>query len=124
MIRARLDWNDKAGPQVIAAAWENLVRAVVTYHTLLLTTLNVANPRPYKTSSKPDEPPRKRSGWLQSHTLYELDEGTHSARVGVATNAIYGVFLELGTRLMKARPWLLATLKKHWDRIAAIAGGR
>ena len=124
MMKARLTWNDPAGVQVVALAWDRLKAAVVTYHTLLLATLNVANPRPYTTPSRPGEPPRKRTGWLQSHTLYEFDEETHTGRVGVARNALYGIFLELGTRLMKARPWLLATLKKNFDKIAAIAAGR
>lgn len=124
MIQARLTWNDQAGPQVVALAWDRLKAAVVTYHTLLLAAINVANPRPYKAPSSPGEPPRKRTGWLQAHVLYELDEESHSGRVGVAKNALYGIFLESGTKLMRARPWLLATLKANWDKIAALAAGR
>lgn len=125
MIKATMKWEgQKVADQVVATAWQQLQAAVVYYHTQLLATLNQANPRPYRTSSRPGEPPKKRTGWLQSHTLYEMDESSKSARVGVAQNAIYGVYLELGTKLMQARPWLEATLRKYLDRISAIAGGR
>lgn len=125
MIRARVVWNGPAAETAtLAEAWKRLRAAVITYHSLVLLALNVANPRPYRTPSRPGEPPRKRTGWLQAHVLYELDDGTHAGRVGLAKNAPYGVFLEFGTRVMRARPWLLATLKKNWDRIAAVAAGR
>lgn len=123
-MKATLKWN---GPGVLAEihakSWEGIQRAVAFYHTKLLEALNVSNPRPYTTPSKPGEPPRKRTGWLQRNVAYELDEAKGEARIGVRENAKYGAYLELGTRFMKARPWLVATLKKHWNTIKALAGG-
>ncbi len=55
--------------------------------------------------------------------LYEFDQPTLSARVGVSQAALYGLFLEIGTSRMAARPWLLATLDKFRAQISAIAGG-
>jgi hypothetical protein len=109
MISAKLQWR---GDEALAFFWQACVQ-----------TLNVSNPRPYDTPSKPGEPPRKRTGWLQRNVLYELDEKTLSGRVGITRNARYGLYLELGTRRMAARPWLLATLQKVEKQLNAIAGG-
>lgn len=125
MITSKMKWyGDDVVKQTMSASWENLVKAIVYYHTRLLEAVNVSNPRPHVTPSQPGEPPRKRTGWLQRHIRYELDQASGRGRVGVAVNAIYGLYLELGTRRMRARPWLLATLRKHLDRIRAIAGGK
>lgn len=124
MITTRIIWQGEAAKvQVKAAAWTNLQKCVVTFHTMLLSALNVANPRPYRTPSQPGEPPRKRTGHGQAGVQYELDEATLSGRVGVTKAVVYMLFLELGTRVMDARPWLLATLKRNLDRLSQIAGG-
>lgn len=120
MISGRMDWNDDALGQIKALAFERIARVTVEYHTLVLEELNISNPRPYKTPSRPGEPPRKRTGWLQRHVVYQLDEKALTGRVGPSVNAIYGVFLDLGTRWMAARPWLLATAKKYWSRLQKI----
>lgn len=125
MMKATLKWHgEEARLKVIATGWQYLVRAVVEYHTLLLKTLAVPNPRPYLTPSRPGEPPRKRTGAGQSGVQYELDEATHSARVGVLKNVVYMLYLELGTRRVAARPWLLATLKRNLAKLSDIAAGR
>jgi hypothetical protein len=54
--------------------------------------------------SKPGEPPKKVTGHLQRMIMHELDRSKGKARVG--TNVVYGKFLELGTRIMRRRPWL------------------
>ncbi len=141
MITVRMTWDGKrAVDAVIGAAWEGLVRAVVYYHTELLQALNtsagpvrvkrtrntVAGAKGssytiYTQPSKPGEPPHKRTGWLQGHVQYELDENLHMARAGLDADAIYGLFLELGTRFMHPRPWLLATLEKCFPQLQALA---
>lgn len=73
----------------------------------------------YPYPSQPGEAPRKRTGWLQRHVIMEFaKQGAAGAevmasRTGVGRNALYGLYLELGTRRMKPRPWLVATLMKH-----------
>lgn len=78
----------------------------------------------YRTPSKPGEPPHKRTAALQGGVQYELDKPKLTGRVGVVANVRYGLFLELGTRKMAARPFLLATLRKVWSQLQALAGGR
>lgn len=68
------------------------------------------------TRSLPGEPPRKQLGHLRRSVAYEVDGNV--GRVG--TNLLYGRILELGSRLMKARPWLRRALRECQDRIKAI----
>lgn len=122
MIQAKLNWRGGEEMATIrAASWDGVRRAVVFYFTQLQQALNVSNPRPYKTPSRPGEPPRKRTGFLQRAIAYELDEAKGEARVGVKANAKYAGFLELGTSRMAARPFLLATLEKFLPQIKALA---
>jgi hypothetical protein len=59
-------------------------------------------------------PPLKRTGFGQANIVYEFNDNLNDprVRVGVRKNAIYMIWLELGTRRVQARPWLLATLEK------------
>lgn len=107
---------------VRAESWDRIRRLVIYFWTAVENALNVSNPRPYKTPSKPGEPPRKRTGFLQANVKYELDKQAMAGRVGIAANAKYGVYLEMGTRWMAARPWLLATLTKILPQLQVIAG--
>jgi hypothetical protein len=126
---------DPLGP-VRKAALDRLRRAVARLHAALLEALNVPNTGTrvkgpggrrrtvYPSPSKPGEPPRKRTGWLQRNVVYEIDGRKNTARIGVTAGAKYGAFLELGTRRMRARPWLLATLERVRPELAAILGGK
>lgn len=135
MIKATLKINDgDPTAQVVAASWKGLQRAVVFLWTSIQAALNTsANPQSvkrrgggsrtvYTSPSKPGEPPHKRTGHLQRNVLYEFDEANKSAKVGVTQNAKYGMFLEVGTKRVAARPWLLATLNKVWAQLEALAG--
>jgi hypothetical protein len=123
-------------------AWEALARATVYLHTRCMEALNVSNPREYvlsktqktksgkakrvgvyRSPSKPGEPPRKRTGWLQKNVRYELDRERLKGRVGIGTNAKYGAFLEIGTKRLKARPWLWATAQAHLHQLRSIVRG-
>jgi hypothetical protein len=74
-------------------------------------------PRIYgATRSKPGEPPRKQFGHLRRMVMWEA-QGLWG-RVG--TNYLVGRWLELGTRLMAARPWLRRALKECQAQILAL----
>lgn len=133
MISAKVNWNGaRVLSQVKATAWENLARAVVYYWQQVEDALNVsANPirtkrirgkgsyLKYTNPGKPPGPPHKRTGGLQRWTIYALDKTAGEGRVGTTANARYGLYLELGKL-----SYLMLTLKKVWDRLTAIAGGR
>lgn len=83
----------------------------------------------YDNPSKPGEPPRLRTGFGQSHIRHEYNGNKKdpAVRIGVTKKGLYMFFLEVGTRTIRPRPWLMATLKKHWrqiGRLAAIGGKR
>ena len=61
------------------------------------------------------QPPFKRTGVGQSNVVYEYNDNplAPAVRVGVRKNALYMIFLELGTRRIRARPWLLEMFHKH-----------
>ncbi len=70
--------------------------------------------------SRPGEPPHKQTGRLRGSVAWELvDTGrTWIARVG--TNVRYGRFLELGTRRIRPRPWLVRSLDESRSQIRTI----
>ena len=120
MMKTDAQWNgdgkNGAAAHIKIASWEAIQRVTVYFWQAVQLALNVSNPRPYLTPSKPGEPPRKRTGWLAANVIYELDERKQEGRVGVTTGAIYGIFLEL----MMNRPWLLGTLNKVRGQLEAI----
>lgn len=73
------------------------------------------------THSAPGNPPYKQFGRLRGSIANELVEhgaGTCIGRVG--TNYKVGRYLELGTRKMKARPFLRPGLRKYGPELRAI----
>lgn len=83
--------------------------------------------------SKPGEPPRKITGFLQRNVVWRFatDGGRLVARAGLFTNAIYGFFLEVGFRTRRRtgrgvyrvlpRPWMGRTLREEVPNLKAIA---
>ena len=84
--------------------------------------------RQYPPASSPGEPPARRTGWGQKHIRWTRAIGTkQGARVGIDISevspkyrktAFYMILLELGTRTIAARPWLVATLLARRPEIA------
>jgi len=77
----------------------------------------------YGQPSRPGQPPRVRTGTGRSEIVreYNGNDRNPAVRVGVTRKGIYMFYLELGTRRIKARPWLLATLMKFRRRIGELA---
>ena len=81
----------------------------------------------YDRPSLPGESPKKRTGHGQSQIVWEFngDVSAPAARVGVKENGLYMAYLELGTRRIAKRPWLLRALEQHkamLGRLAATGG--
>lgn len=98
------------------------IRALVKAGKIIRTPSGSRAKRVYGAfPSKPGQPPHKQVGVLRGSVTYEVAysaNGTLIARVG--TNILYGKFLELGTRKMKARPWLKRALNEKRGDIQAI----
>lgn len=131
MIQARATPGDLAD-RLREALLRGLRRATLHLWTQLQHTLNVPNTgvrvrlksgrrvTRYPDPSKPGEPPRKRTGWLQRNVVYRIDEKNLTSLVGINENAPYGLYLELGTTRMEARPWLFSTAQKCLPRMRDI----
>lgn len=101
------------------------------------TQLRIINEKKFKTvsqgsytiyphPSRPGEPPRVRTGFGRKGVVWEYDAAKMAGRVGVTRNALYMFYLEVGTRRIRRRPWLMATLIKHMETIGKLAatGGK
>ena len=69
------------------------------------------------------QPPFLRTGHGRDQIIWESnsDPKDPRTRVGVTKNGIYMIYLELGTRRIRPRPWLLETLKKHAKMLGRLA---
>ncbi len=135
MIEARATTDaTQALADLRAAHVRACARITVALWTEIQTVLNVPNTgvrvrrqhgrgsyTTYPNPSKPGEPPRKRTGWLQRNVVYQFFDGGLRSRVGLTQNAEYGIYLEIGTSRMEARPWLFATAERMAPQLAAIA---
>lgn len=128
-MAVRLKFYDKEFERHMQKATaKGLQRAGVYLHGACQRAVNVSNPRNNKTGeydqpSKPGEPPRARTGYGRSNIVYEYNgiESAPAVRVGVRKNALYMFWLEIGTRRIKPRPWLVATLMRFKAIIGRLA---
>lgn len=130
--------------QLEAATGRNLQRAGAVYMALCKKAVSVPNTGVtrirkrntkagrkgsqytiYPHSSKEGEPPRVRTSFGRSMiTMQYLPlKKDPRVRVGVRTNAKYMIFLELGTKRIAPRPWLVNTFMKNRKLIGAYAAG-
>src|SRR3712207_4912965 len=63
--------------------------------------------------SRPGEPPRAETGTLMKSIFYHVDPDENRAIVG--TTLDYGAWLEVGTKRIKPRPYLLPALTRCFD---------
>lgn len=115
---------------IAAESFAAVMRAAALFHEGVLEALNVPNTGQrkkgrtvYPSPSAPGQPPRKRTGWLQRNVVYQADRAAGTVKVGVTVNARYGAFLEAGTRRVRPRPFLLATLDRMRPQLEAAARG-
>jgi len=134
-VKVRAKIRDKQFKrQLRRATASGIKRATVFLHTKCREATNKPNSGErrgksfvYPNPSAPGEPPRKRTGWGQRNIAWEFDERKIVGRVGVNKAAMYMIFLELGTRFIAPRTWLVATLlkfKKIIGMLAATGGKR
>ncbi len=70
------------------------------------------NPKRTVTVSRPGNAPNTDTGRLAQSVGFEIRKGKTSSVGVVGTNLKYGAWLEFGTRMMGARPWLRPAFKK------------
>lgn len=120
------------------ASADGIARATVFCHTQAKLLVNIPNtgrrvkikrPVPggnttsrtvYDSPSQPGEPPRKRTGWGQRNIVFQVDRKKASGRYGVTKNGLYMFYLELGTRHVAPRPWMLQALLRNKQAVIAL----
>lgn len=71
-------------------------------------------------ASRPSQPPALRTGFGRRNIDMEFDPDALTARVGVRADAVYMVYLELGTDRIDPRPWLKPATEQSRSAIDAI----
>lgn len=70
--------------------------------------------------SSAGDPPFKQTGRLRASITHELLDDAEGPFARVGTNLPYGLYLELGTRRMRPRPFLRRALDDSLDAIRAL----
>lgn len=117
-----LIWHgDKFVKMVEDQRWENMQRAVNFYLNACKRAVSRGNPWPHNNSSKPNEPPKLRTGFGRGNIIAQHDKQNQTIKVGVRENAAYMAMWEVGIRGVK-RPWMLPTLMRLKNTLARIMG--
>lgn len=140
-----MKWNGKKfEEQLRAATAEGLLRAGTFYHSKCRQVVSRPNTGKsvkvkrqtkggnkrtqtiYPNPSKPGESPRLRTGFGRNNIVVNHDPKGRYARIGVTRNGMYMFWLEVGTRRIRRRPWLLKTLLENREVIGMLAatGGK
>jgi hypothetical protein len=140
-----MKWNGKKfEEQLQKATAEGLLRAGAFYHAKCRQVVSKPNTGRsvkvkrrvkggnkrtrtiYPNPSKPGESPRLRTGFGRNNIVVNHDPKGRYTRIGVTRNGMYMFYLEVGTRRIQRRPWLLKTLLENRDVIGMLAavGGK
>lgn len=119
-VSAKLTWNGPACLELIRTqASARVERAATVLFDEVVKALDVPGPP----ASRPGDPPHRVKGDLKRGVVRYFDG--RSWVVGLAPRVKrQGLALELGTRRMQARPFLLGTLRRVLTRLQAAAAGR
>lgn len=99
--------------------WDEIRKATIETHSNAVKAIQKVSvgerqtryrPRRNVVVSRPGDAPNTDTGRLISSVAFDLSRARMIGRVG--TNVKYGLFLELGTFDIKARPWLRPAFRK------------
>jgi hypothetical protein len=133
-MSSKLEWHGDAFKKHLARATKTgLKRAGVFYHSKCREVVSRPNTgvrvrgksgktyTTYPSPSKPGEAPKLRTGFGRNNIVINFDPNGMWVRVGVTTNGMYMFWLEVGTRRIARRPWLLKTLVENQEMIGKLA---
>lgn len=113
----RLTWNGPAArSHVHSRAVADITRVVKAIADRARQLVSTPGPAP----SAPGQPPHAQTWALHHGINYEVDEKTMAWRVG--TNAPEGLWTEVGTSRMAARPWLRPAMAEVIPQMDSILG--
>lgn len=137
-MASRLNWY---GPQVLASVGREVERRLDEAAIIVVTNAQDSMAESKggvpitrgagrgTLASAPGEPPAIRTSNLVNSVDWETiftASGTRAAKLRrrVGTNVKYGLWLEVGTRHIKPRPWLLPALQKATGTVRSIFARR
>lgn len=94
-------WHEEPFMKMVSEASGKKLRLLaMLVHRKMITSFSPNAP------SLPGNPPAVRTGNLRSSIVWEMNKDETVARIGVPKHAIYGLYLELGSKFVKPRPWM------------------
>jgi hypothetical protein len=125
-IQAKFNWNgDEIASKIKGTMLDRLDFAGITLMNEARDLISRSQPRSGKGArkvgldpSRPGTPPKRVTGTLHRSVFWALDRQRGKGRVG--TPLKYGLFLELGTSKMAARPWMITALRNKREAIKRI----
>lgn len=100
------------------ATADGIARATIYCQGQAKRSVNTPNTN-RKNPSKPNEPPHKVTGFGQQNIIMEIDRKNMVGRYGIRKNAKYMFWLEIGTRFIQARPWMVRSLTDNVRKVVA-----
>lgn len=124
MATGNLKWYGRRNMiQIRKASASGIRKALAFYHLQLKRKIGRQGSESNR--SRPGQPPRKQSGFLQKSIYTHFDEQTMTGYVALDEAAGYGNVLEKGTKdgRIKPRPWQMTTFFENRAKIAKLVGG-
>lgn len=118
MNDVKFTWRgDKVAKEVTSVLEARLQRVGPELRTHIVRKISEGRTRT-EGPSEPDTPPHVDTGRLRQSIFWRFLKGELTVIVG--TNLLYGLWLELGTSLMAARPYIRQSLLEMLPRIRQI----
>lgn len=121
-MAGRIEWN---GAKLVAdlkrAQAQGIQKALDVYAMALRRRIGRQGSEGNR--SRPGEPPRKQSGYLQGSIYTNFDPVSMTGQVELAEDAFYGHVLEKGTvnGRIRPRPWIIVTFLEVRQTMARLA---
>jgi hypothetical protein len=120
MLTAEVSFDRGPGERLSRELRAGLFRAVHFAHARVLNALSIPN-KDGKSPSQPGEPPRLRTGAGRRGVVWQVTPQGDAGHIYVSSTGWHLALLERGTRRVRPRPWLFATLQRYAAEIAEVA---
>ena len=123
VVKTKIKWNGSVlSQQMLAQIQASLFKAAMVLRAAIVRKIRKFSYHKVGPSA-PGHAPHMRTGILSGrHIFWRVKPGNPYA-VEIGTSVLYGVWLELGTSKMAARPYIRPTFVEQFPRILKIVSG-